>query len=193
MKRVFCLILVLFTIYSCLSGCSDPDEQAPSEMITEVFTEAPTETIVFDIEEYKDDARKYSEILISNAILLNEIVQYQAEYWKSLEALSGSVSAQKLFDKGMEWSLTNKGYGQEFIEYQHEDIKDRYQDIVSQDNLTKEAEEIEQLIKELFDVYLGFYGLAFSPSGSREEFVNNNNNFVEDFSRIVSKLDAFLY
>jgi hypothetical protein len=190
MKRVIALILILCVLGTAGCAEADPDESTIQESIVQADTIEETEP--FSLDDYKSEAKKYSEALKENADLLFASVEYEINYWKAQEAFSGIFTSQELVDKSMSWLMGKTGVGREYIEYMHEDVSSMYKNLVLQDVSGKEAEEIDRIVRELFEYYIQLFNLTFSPSENRIKLTEEYESLSASISNSLSKLDVFL-
>lgn len=188
-KKVISVILCFFLILTFAACGQTPIVETELET-TVPTTTAPTEP-PFDIDEYKRDIKNCCSEMKSSTIFLSGMAEYENNLWKSLVQFSGTVTSEKLFSSTCEW-LETEGWSKSVVEAQYSKISKSYKEIITTEIDGAESEEIKAVFNEYFDAYIKLYNLVFSPSGTREEFVNNCNDYISIIETSQSKLDILL-
>lgn len=186
MKKLIVLVLCLCMV---LYGCG----LAPKETIAETTIEPETTESFMPTKEYLPLVSSCVESIYRNSAIIASVIRYQNTFWSSLEKLNGTVTSEKLIDSASKWlgEESNGEYSFEILADAHQSISDQYKDIIFA-NVDSPIAEVEESFGIMFDSYLGLYNMATNPSGSRQDFVNKADSYINNISEAKNKLDILL-
>lgn len=181
MKKLICLLLCVIFI---LCGCGS----TPAETVPETTTKP-----LMSFSEYAELVSSTVDAIYDDSAILASSIRYQNTYWSSLEKLSGTVTPEKLVEAAEKWldEESNGKYTFDLLSESQEEISSAYKEIVSA-NVESPSEEISKSFDACFDAYLALYNVAMNPSGSRQDFVDTANLYIDTISTAKSKLDILL-
>lgn len=188
MKRIFSLILSIVLSIN-LAACGAPSTPTTTEPEV-IETTAPTDP--FDIAGFKETVAACTKKIDNATVILNAVVTYEISFWEALAKLNGSVTAEKVTSKAMEWLAENTDADEAYINTQYDNIAILYKEIIATDISGAEAQEILGVFKEYYDAYIGLYNMAFKPSGTVASFSDKHATYSDELSTASSKLEILL-
>lgn len=187
MKRYNLLIPAVVTALLC--GCAS--SPAPVEVVEEV-EEVEEAVVVFDIANYKSTALELCEAIYNEATFCSNCANYEVSVLKNLQKLSGM--SKTLSQKNIDSIFENvaKEQSKEAVEANHEEIKKLYKDfILTETDGSKEASEIEGLVRSLYENDSLIYETVFTPGGSATSIANTVVDAAKDLISDYDTLKLF--
>lgn len=189
MAKKLSLILLLFVFV--VSGCGD---QNSSSDVPSAEPSSIEETVPFDISEYKKIVSEYNDYVSDNMIALYNMGKYEYNYWNNSEKLGATPDSSELSAKAFEWIAENSEneHTEISITSNHDEICNLYATIIKTSTEGSEAEEIENLVKDIYDSYTSLYNLITSPSGNLDSFADMYNTNIQNLQKDTETLSLLL-
>lgn len=185
------ILLTLLFVFLFTSGCGKESTSV------ELFSEEPSsieESVPFDISEYKKIVSEYNDLVSNNMLALYNMGKYEYNYWDNLENLGGSPDFSELTSKAYEWIAENSEneHTESSITSTHDEICSKYASIITTATEGPEAEEIETLVKDIYDSYTSIYKLITSPSGDINSFAESYNTILQSLQKDTETLSLLV-
>lgn len=168
-------------------GAIIPDESGSYSYLPFDDGQANSTANTFDLSAYKDLVADCRAKIKESGILLSNIGQWENNYWKAMGSLSDDMVGS-----AFEWLEEQSGENRDTVDSGYSDIRDTYKEIILLEVEGKEAEEIDEAFRGLYDSYSSLYRLVTEPSGSRSDFVDDFNDSINAFTTHDDTLSLFL-
>lgn len=166
-------ITAICIICSCIiTGCGNTSTPASQKGSNYESTSS------FNINSYKDAISKAQTSIMDEAILCSNMGKYENSYWENLNKIGGSVDFNNLPEMAYNWLLEKGNITKETFEQNYININNQYKEIILIETDGKEASELENTYKNLYNAFISLYLLVTEPSGSLTSFTENYNNYV---------------
>lgn len=172
-KVVFAAIVV-FVMAMAITGCGSTNSEP------------------FDADSFISDVAAAQSAIMDNAKNVASLANYEGNYWNAMSNVGGQIDYQRMTDAAFEWLQEKGGASKSDIEDAHSDICSSYKSIVAANVEGGLSEEVYSEYKNLYSAYDGLYRLATSPSGSRDSFVSEYNDYVTALNSSDSKLTTLV-
>lgn len=189
MRKIICILLLIFIV---LSGCSTPEPPEPTAAPepTQVPTPEPTQS--FNIDEYKVLVSELKDSVTDALVLVSNMGQYEFNYWETLENIGGTIDYDAMVLDVSDWMKENVDIDTGTLPSTYADISKKYKGFIKIDVTGAEAEEIQKNAIELYKAFDGLYLLVTSPSGSLSDFAEKYNDYMDIIQTSDSLLSTLL-
>ena len=183
MKRLFAIIISLALLFVALSACASSDApETPST--TEAETISTTEqTEAFNIDEYKLAVKECRDNIIENFLYLYNAGNYEVNF---LSARGGT--SDKTPEYAFEWLSKNSEADREYVDSLHATIREQYAALLLWDIEGKEATEIDENIRSMYDGYSSLYDCVTSTAYTSSTLTTKINDAIN----VVNSADDYL-
>lgn len=183
MKNYIVLLLALILVLG-LAACGESTQD-------ETTTASTTEPQI-TIEDYKSMAWDNLVKIYDSAVVLNQAASYMESYWRAAEKIGGSTDSATLLEHTMTYIEEQKIGTLEEINTDFKNSADLYKVVCFTEIDSAEADAIKEAFEDFYNAYIGLYNMVTSPSGTRESFLESGNEYAEEITNSVSKLEILL-
>lgn len=186
MKNLFAIIITIALLVA-LSACASSDAPETPETTEAAITEqiettaAPTEA--FNIDEYKLAVKECRDNIMENFLYLYNAGNYEVNYLKNLGHASDSTP-----EKAFEWLSKNSEADREYVDSLHATIREQYAALLLWDIEGKEASEIDENIRSMYDGYSSLYDCVTSTAYTASTLTSKINDAID----VVNSADDYL-
>lgn len=179
MKKIF-IFVTMAALLSTLIGCSTSKEE-----LTAPSNEPTSEQVIsFDLDDYKAAVSECRQNIADNSLYLSNVGNYEFNFVKALGSISDDTTG-----RAFEWLAEKSDATKESVDAVDVIIREQYKAIIATEIEGKEAEEIEEAVRALYDAYSSLYSLVVDPTGTVSDFGKNLQNCI---SSITDSDDALM-
>ncbi|MGN0518051.1 MAG: hypothetical protein ACI4II_04945 [Acutalibacteraceae bacterium] len=192
MKRITSYIMA-FLLLLTLCSCGTQTEGRPSgDTSTKLGTETNTPEETMSSEEYSALLSKLNEDIYSQSVLLSNLGNYINSWWKAYENIGGTFTTEKAMSSAYEWLEKNSEYTEADIAEKNAEIQETYKSIIKANNGDSLLSDITERLKQQYTDYTSYYTLITEPSGDRNTFVSDYNDYTGDISSAYKTIAGLL-
>lgn len=189
MKKYMLLFVVLMLVI--FSACSAEQPAQTSEPAPETQQSGIAEPEVaepeFDLDAYKGAVSQFRKDVMDNSLPLYNVGKYEVNYLKILGGTS-----ENTVDNGFEWLAKNADATRESVDAAHQTIRDEYASLILVEVDGKEAETLDEYVRNMYEGYSALYDCVTSNSFTSSELTDKINNAVALVNGADSDMGLFL-
>lgn len=186
MKRKIVLALISVSMLLCSCG-----NVSGSSAVGEL-TESTVVVTDISISEYTDLVTSFNTDVSANMLSVYNMGKYEYSVWNSLIELGGSPDYNDLTTKAFSWLEEKSDSSKEIVTTMHDSIQSQYADIIVSNISDSKTDEIEAIVKTIYDNYVTFYNCVITPSGSIDDFAITFNTCSQSLQKDTETLSILL-
>lgn len=187
MKRIFCTLLTVALMFS-LCACGTAEQTNKTADTNETFSSGKT----MSSEDYFALFSELNESIYAQSVLLSNLGNYINSWWKSYESVGGTFTTEKAMTSAYEWLEKNSDYTEADIIKNHSDIQEAYKKIIQADNDDRLMLDVAERLKQQYTNYTEYFSLVTAPSGNRDSFVADYNEYTQNISSSYDTIGGLL-
>jgi len=189
-KHLLLFVVLMLVIFSACSAeqpaqTSEPAPETQQSGIAEPEVAEPEPE--FDLDAYKGAVSQFRKDVMDNSLPLYNVGKYEVNYLKILGGTS-----ENTVDNGFEWLAKNADATRESVDAAHQTIRDEYAGLILVEVDGKEAETLDEYVRNMYEGYSALYDCVTSNSFTSSELTDKINNAVALVNGADSDMGLFL-
>lgn len=181
MKRILIAILTAALMFSLCACGTNRNKSTVTNQDVETSNEDFSK-ILYDL----------NEEIYQQSVLLSNIGNYINSYWKTLDNMGGTLDPEKAIQNGYKWLSEKSEYTEKDISDNDIAISELYKNMLKASNKDALLNDICSRLQEQYTTYTKLYQTVTSPSGSRNDFIDDFNDSTGSITAAYEAIKGLL-